>query len=205
MKEENNQIIKLKEILPGASDEALKKIDSKIKTEVSSLKQNACIDLYQDQDLFRIIRGVVLSEDDRNIKKIQKQIVEYYLENDNQLELQENWFCLFAYILSIILMVLRIIEVKPKTNDVASLALYVGLMVIWIPVANSKCMMNKNVGLWLSSFNRCAPSITFIGGTMFYLTVVSGLSQTLLIIIVVLSVIITSYLTITLHRKAKKE
>lgn len=142
----------------------------------------------------------------KNLKKIRKKcnrLSRVYLENDRLWGLQENWFCLLAYILAIVTMVCRILEMNTVMNDRASFLIYFGALVVWYIITNQKRFMGKNAEIILNAFNNQAPSLTIITSLLFYMVIVLELPKIIWIFVVVISVVGSIFLTWLWYRRQK--
>lgn len=114
---------RLMEEFPEINADVAENIDIKTKAKVLT---------YQSDNVNRDV-SIVLQEEikkcvkTKNFGKISKKcnkLASEYLENNRVWILQENWYCLLAYFVSIATMILRVLEVKTKTNDCISFVLY---------------------------------------------------------------------------------
>lgn len=69
--------------------------------------------------------------------------------------LQENWYCLLAYFITIATMILRVKDVKTeKMNDLISLVMYLVALILWIIIVKTKKLMSLRVERFLIAFNH---------------------------------------------------
>ena len=125
----------------------------------------------------------------KNFKRIKKKcnkLASEYLENNRIWMLQENWYCLLAYFITIATMILRVKDVKTeKMNDLISLVMYL-------------------VALILIAFNHHAPSMIVISSLLFYLVVCLCTNRCIWIGVIVLSFLVCIWLTCLWYKRENK-
>ena len=85
-------------------------IDIKIKTKVLAYESS---DFNRDisEDIQKEIKKHTKAKNLKLIKKKSNKLAKEYLENNRIWILQENWYCLLAYFITIATMILRCVEV----------------------------------------------------------------------------------------------
>ncbi len=78
------------------------------------------------------------------IRKKCKKLAHIYLENDNQFVLQENWFCMLAYFISIDAMICRIANLNSCVNDWISFLSFFVALIVWQGIVKIKPLMSGN-------------------------------------------------------------
>ena len=105
------------------------------------------------------------------IKSKSNKLANEYLETNKIWILQENWYCLLAYFITIATMILRCIEMKTKTNDWISLIMYFVTLILWIFIVKIKEFMSLKAERFFIAFNNQAPCMIIISSILFYLVV----------------------------------
>lgn len=110
---------RLMEEFPEINADVAENIDIKTKAKVLT---------YQSDNVNRDV-SIVLQEEIKKyvktknfgkISKICNKLANEYLKNNRIWILQESWYCLLAYFVTIATMILRVLEVKTETNDLIS-------------------------------------------------------------------------------------
>lgn len=98
-------------------------IDIKIKTKVLAYESS---DFNRDisEEIQKEIKKHTKVKNLKLIKKKSNKLAKEYLENNRIWILQENWYCLLAYFITIATMILRCVEVDTKMNDIISFGIY---------------------------------------------------------------------------------
>lgn len=200
----NTQMQLLIKEFPEISKDKAAEIDSKLKDKISSQTNSNLLDKLAEE-LVQEIQPLIASRNRKKIKKKCKAVLEFYINNEHQYVLQENWFCLLAYLISLVVMIVRVINVSVECNDMLSWGMYFGALLIWLVLVKIKYAMSDNAKLLLDSFNRCAPSMTIIGSLLFYTAICLKTVPTWgLITIVLASLVITGCLTLHKYKSVKK-
>jgi hypothetical protein len=163
----NTQMDMLLRTLPRISEDEARNIDRWLKDKLSSQTNGNLLDELTEELIKKMV-PYVKSKVSTKDKKRCKKVVAYYMNNEDQYTLQENWFCLLAYLISLCVMIFRILDVSTKCNDFLSLFTFMGALIIWLVLVKFKCSMSDKAKLWLNSFNRFAPSMTIVGSLLFY-------------------------------------
>lgn len=85
--------------------------------------------------------------------------------------LQENWYCLLSYLITVATMVLRLFDITPQVNDWITFIGYFIVLFTWIVIVQTKELMGEKAENFLAAFNNHAPSITILSMIIFYLVV----------------------------------
>lgn len=195
----NTQMDMLLRTLPRISEGEARNIDRWLKDKLSSQTDELT------EELIKKIVPYVKSKVSKKDKKRCKKVVKYYMHNEDQYMLQENWFCLLAYLISLCVMVFRILDVSTKCNDFLSLFTFMGALIIWLVLVNFKYSMSDEAKLWLDSFNRCAPSMTIVGSLLFYCFICFKPAKTWMLVMIVLgSFVVTGCCTVCKYKSVKK-
>jgi hypothetical protein len=119
--------------------------------------------------------------------------------------LQENWYCLLAYFITIATMILRVKDVKTeKMNDLISLVMYLVALILWIIIVKTKKLMSLRVERFLIAFNHHAPSMIVISSLLFYLVVCLCTNRCIWIGVIVLSFLVCIWLTCLWYKRENK-
>lgn len=166
---------------------------------------------YTNPKMFDMVAKLLVNEIEpklstSNHKKVMKKcknLAEVYLKNDEQFLLQENWFCLLAYFISIVAMICRVLNLNTQTNDWISFGAYFAALVIWLFIVKVKNLMSRKMLHFLNCFNRCAPSMTIISNLVFYAFLLAEFGIALLGVVTVGSLVITMALTVEKYNRTK--
>ena len=159
-----------------------------------------------------LIRGTSLGKEikkytkTKNVKKVKNKcnkLASEYLENNRIWNLQENWYCLLAYFITIATMILRCIDVKTKTNDWISLAMYFAVSGLWIIIVKTKRFMGLKAESFLIAFNNNAPSLTIVSSLFFYTVVCTCTCRYIWIAVIVLTFFGCMSLTYLWYKREK--
>lgn len=175
---------RLMEEFPEINADVAENIDIKTKAKVLT---------YQLDNVNRDV-SIVLQEEikkcvkTKNFGKISKKcnkLANEYLENNRIWILQENWYCLLAYFVTIATMILRVFEVKTETNDlICYVFCHVTVMVI---IVQTKRLMGLKADRVLVAFNHHAPSVIIVSSLLFYMAVCLCDYRSVWIAVIVLS------------------
>lgn len=204
MKKDNitEQTKKLIKYFPDIPIEEAKKIDIEIKQKILGY-ESQCI----NEDVAQFIQDKVqvYTKSKDRIKKKSKKIATFYLENNRIWGLQESWFCLIAYIITVITMIFRVIEIDNVLNDILSFGMYLAALIVWVIIVQSKKMMKKRVEIFLKAFNHHAPSLIIINLLIFYLAVLCCSNKICWILVIVVFLVMMIGITGKWYRRLKKE
>lgn len=192
----------IKKSFPELETTKIREFHKVIKSDIVSYTNDNLIDMVTNRLVEKIMPCLNTSNHDK-VKKKCKKLVATYWEYNKQDLLQENWFCLLAYCISIATMICRILEMNTKNNDLASFIFCFVALLIWIAIVNTKKMMNNKVSHFLECFNRCAPSMTIISNTIFYFILLRELENVLLCVVTAGSLVITMAATILVYNRTK--
>lgn len=107
-----------------------------------------------------------------NADKFRKKcnrIAACYKANGRVWLLQENWFCLLAYLIMIATMICRVLELETRCNDITSFYIYIVAAVIWCCIVGCEKLMGEKAEKFLDAFNHQAPSLVIIVSIIFYM------------------------------------
>ena len=90
------------------------------------------------------------------------RIVKIYLENDRAFNLQEGWFGIFAYLVTQITIVERIVREITNVNvgDYFYFVMYFLIAVLWLIFVKSKVLMSEKTEYFVSRFNSVVGSLS---------------------------------------------
>ena len=107
-----------------------------------------------------------------NADKFRKKcnrIAACYKANGSVWLLQENWFCLLAYLTMIATMICRVLELETRCNDITSFIIYMVAAAIWCCIVGCEKLMGEKAEKFLDAFNHQAPSLVIIVSIIFYM------------------------------------
>lgn len=189
---------------PEINDDTAEDIDIKIKTKVLTYQSNN-INRDVSEELQEEIKKYIENKNSKKIKKKCNKLANEYLENNRIWMLQENWYCLLAYFITIATMVLRVIDVKTeKINDLISVIMYLAALILWLIIVKTEKLMNWRVERFLIAFNYHAPSMIFISSLLFYLVVYLYTNRCIWIGVIVLSFFACIWLTCLWYKRENK-
>lgn len=192
----NSQMEMLLRMFPEIPEDKAINLDRCLKDKISSQTNQNLLNELTDE-LVKELLPSIKTKNRKNAKKKCKKVVAFYMNNEHQFVLRENWFCFLAYLISLFAMGVRILNLSTDCNDILSLIMYFGALLIWLVLVKAKYAMGDEAKLWLDSFNRCAPSMTIIWSLLFYCAICSKIVPIWgLIMIVLASLISTGYLTV---------
>lgn len=156
---------------PEIPIEKANKIDIEIKKRILVYQSSKINDDIAEFIREEAIKDYIYSKNKDKIKKKSNKLAAIYLENNRQWMMQENWFCILAYIITIVTMICRILEINTNINDNISIIMYFISLVIWIGIVKSKPLMGKKAELFLDVFNQNMPIMIIISSMAFYIAV----------------------------------
>ncbi len=145
-----------------------------------------------------------------NLDKLSKKcngITECYKKNGREWLLQENWFCLLAYVIMIATMICRVLQLATKNNDIVTFIVYLAASVIWCCIVKCKKLMGKKSEIFLAAFNHQAPMLSIVMPMLFFFMIVKYDSPVNLLlgsIIILASIIYCVYGTLHWYYRSKK-
>lgn len=205
----------MKQDLPETQQELLKefpnlelrdvtRIDILIKTKLKiyeSCNMNSDISAAIQKEISKSCKY----KNEKKIKKKCNKIAAQYIKNEKIWIVQENWYCILAYLITIVTMILRVIEVEQKVVDVISFAMYTVAMILWLVIVKSEKLMGASAHKFLIAFNNHAPSMIIVSSMVFYLCVCCTTCRWILIAVIVISVILCIDLTLLWYKREMKE
>lgn len=143
----------------------------------------------------------VKSKNTRKIRKVCNRLARSYWKNNRRCNLQESWFGLLAYLISIPAMITRILDVQTRTNDWVTLGMYVAITMIWLALDKFHGSMGEKVERFLTAFNHHISSWTVVSALIFYTAVCGGASIEILIGSILLPFMVCIWLTWDTYQK----
>ena len=110
-----------------------------------------------------------------------------------------------AYFVSIATMILRVLEVKTKTNDCISFVLYFVALLLWILIVQIKRLMGLKADRFLVAFNHHAPSVIIVSSLLFYIVVCLCDYRSVWIAVIVLSFVACMWLTCLWYKRENEK
>lgn len=159
--------IRLMKEFPQINADVAKEIDIMIKTKVLAYESDT-VNGDISEELQKEIKKYTKMKNVKKVKNKCNKLASEYLENNRIWNLQENWYCLLAYFITIATMILRCIDVKTKTNDLISLVMYFAVLGLWIFIVKTKRFMGLKAERFLIAFNNNAPSLIIVSSLLFY-------------------------------------
>ena len=194
--------IRLMKEFPQINADVAKEIDIMIKTKVLAYESDT-VNRDISDEIQKEIKKYTKTKTVKKIKNNCNKLASAYLENNRIWILQENWYCLLAYFITIATMILRCIEVKTKMNDWISLAMYFAVSGLWIIIVRSKRFMGLMAERFLIAFNNNAPSLTIVSAFLFYLVVCTCTCRYIWIAVIVLTFFGCLLLTYLWYKREK--
>lgn len=195
---------RLMEEFPEINADVAENIDIKTKAKVltyQSDNDNRDVSIVLQEEIKKCVKT-------KNFGKISKKcnkLASEYLENNRVWILQENWYCLLAYFVSIATMILRVLEVKTKTNDCISFVLYFVALLLWILIVQIKRLMGLKADRFLVAFNHHAPSVIIVSSLLFYIVVCLCDYRSVWIAVIVLSFVACMWLTCLWYKRENEK
>lgn len=197
---------KISKEFPDIGEKNVEKIDYNIKSRTSL----ETISL-TNKDFSKVVREEVTkyyncSNTDKLRKKCNR-ITECYKKNGREWLLQENWFCLLAYVIMIATMICRVLQLATKNNDIVTFIVYLAASVIWCCIVKCKKLMGKKSEIFLAAFNHQAPMLSIVMPMLFFFMIVKYDSPVNLLlgsIIILASIIYCVYGTLHWYYRSKK-
>lgn len=177
---------RLMQEFPQINADVAEEIDIKIKTKVLAYQSNN-VNRDISEEIQKEIKKHIKVKNLKLIKSKSNKLANEYLENNKIWILQENWYCLLAYFITIATMILRCIEMKTKTNDWISLIMYFVALILWIFIVKIKEFMSLKAERFFIAFNNQAPCMIIISSILFYLVVCVCTCRYIWIAVIVLS------------------
>ena len=189
---------------PQINTDVAKEIDIKIKTKILAYESDT-VNRDISEGIQKEIKKYTKTKNVKKVKNKCNKLASEYLENNRIWNLQENWYCLLAYFITIATMVLRVIDVKTeKINDLISVIMYLAALILWLIIVKTEKLMNWRVERFLIAFNHHAPSMIFISSLLFYLVVYLYTNRCIWIGVIVLSFFACIWLTCLWYKRENK-
>lgn len=194
--------IRLMKEFPQINADVAKEIDIMIKTKVLAYESDT-VNRDISEELQKEIKKYTKMKNVKKVKNKCNKLASEYLENNRIWNLQENWYCLLAYFITIATMILRCIDVKTKTNDLISLVMYFAVLGLWIFIVKTKRFMGLKAERFLIAFNNNAPSLIIVSSLLFYSVVCTCTSRYIWIAVIVLTFLGCMLLTYLWYKREK--
>lgn len=186
---------------PEIDIEVSEKIDKNIKrTIIKYQSENINKDI--SNNIYQEIHPYINNTNRKKTSKKCNKLAAQYIENHRIWMLQENWYCVLTYLLTVATMILRVIEIDQRTNDWVTFDGYFVAVLFWLIIIKSKKLMGKEVEEFLTAFNNHAPFLTIVNLFLFYFVVcVYPFKKNLWVITIVLPFVFCIWLTWHWYRK----
>ncbi len=194
--------IRLMKEFPQINADVAKEIDIMIKTKVLAYESDT-VNGDISEELQKEIKKYTKMKNVKKVKNKCNKLASEYLENNRIWNLQENWYCLLAYFITIATMILRCIDVKTKTNDLISLVMYFAVLGLWIFIVKTKRFMGLKAERFLIAFNNNAPSLIIVSSLLFYSVVCTCTCRYIWIAVIVLTFLGCMLLTYLWYKREK--
>ena len=194
--------IRLMKEFPQINADVAKEIDIMIKTKVLAYESDT-VNRDISEELQKEIKKYTKMKNIKKVKNKCNKLASEYLENNRIWNLQENWYCLLAYFITIATMILRCIDVKTKTNDLISLVMYFAVLGLWIFIVKTKRFMGLKAERFLIAFNNNAPSLIIVSSLLFYSVVCICTCRYIWIAVIVLTFLGCMLLTYLWYKREK--
>ena len=194
--------IRLMKEFPQINADVAKEIDIMIKTKVLAYESDT-VNRDISEELQKEIKKYTKMKNVKKVKNKCNKLASEYLENNRIWNLQENWYCLLAYFITIATMILRCIDVKTKTNDLISLVMYFAVLGLWIFIVKTKRFMGLKAERFLIAFNNNAPSLIIVSSLLFYSVVCTCTCRYIWIAVIVLTFLGCMLLTYLRYKREK--
>ena len=193
---------RLMQEFPQIDADVAEEIDIKIKTKVLAYQSNN-VNRDISEEIQKEIKKHIKTKNLKLIKSKSNKLANEYLENNKIWILQENWYCLLAYFITIATMILRCIEIKTKTNDWISLIMYFVALILWIFIVKIKGFMSLKAERFFIAFNNQAPCMIIISLILFYLVVCICTCKYIWVAVIVLSFLGCMLVTYLWYKREK--
>lgn len=166
----------IKKEFPEISDNNIRKIDSEIKKQLQECKKEEINERVSKFVKSKLQQYDFSKKSEFNDKT--NRIVKIYLENDRAFNLQEGWFGIFAYLVTQITIVERIVREITNVNvgDYFYFVMYFLIAVLWLIFVKSKVLMSEKTEYFVSRFNSVVGSLSVMEMLTFYLVVIQHTS-----------------------------
>ena len=166
----------IKKEFPEISDDNIRKIDSEIKKQLQECKKEEINERVSKFVKSKLQQYDFSKKSEFNDKT--NRIVKIYLENDRAFNLQEGWFGIFAYLVTQITIVERIVREITNVNvgDYFYFVMYFLIAVLWLIFVKSKVLMSEKTEYFVSRFNSVVGSLSVMEMLTFYLVVIQHTS-----------------------------
>lgn len=198
----SSQAKELLKVFPEIPISMASELDIEIKKKIMAYQPKKINEDTSTYIRTKVIKEYVNSKNSGKIKKKCNKLASEYLENERQWILQENWFCILAYIITIVTMICRVLEINTFLNDIISFCMYFLGVVAWLGLVGSKRFMGKKAEIFLSAFNHHAPSLTMVSSLLFYLVLLTK-KEIAGAVVIGLSVAYCGWITILWYKRLK--
>lgn len=159
---------KISKEFPDIGKENVAKIDCNIKSRITLQ-----INELTNDDISKVVKEEIANyytcKNLRKLTKKSRRIAGCYKDNGRVWLLQENWFCLLAYLIMVATMVCRVLELETRCNDITSFIIYMVAAVIWCCIVGCEKLMDEKAEKFLDAFNHQAPSLVIFVSIIFYM------------------------------------
>lgn len=201
---QNTQTEKLRECFPEISEEEAKEMDLKIKAKIHAYESSHINEEISEYIREQVIKDCIKTKNVRRVKRKCNKLASYYIQASKMWILQENWFCILTYLISIVLQICCVMEIDTALNDMVTFFANLLAIVIWLCLVKSKKFMNQSAELFLNAFNQAAPSIIIFCSLLFYIPI--GITNITIyrISVIILSTLFCFCMTILWFKRMKK-
>ena len=180
--------------------EVVEQIDIEIKTKVL-IYQSENINKDISMEIYKRVSKYVNTKNKTNIKKKCNKLASEYLENNRVWFLQENWYCLLAYFITLATMIIRVINPRTEINDIVSFFMYLLSLILWLLIVQTRRFMGIKADRFLWAFNHHAPSWIIVSSLLFYTTVCITKCKIFWILVIVSSFMTCMWLTYIWYKR----
>ena len=180
--------------------EVVEQIDIEIKTKVL-IYQSENINKDISMEIYKRVSKYVNTKNKTNIKKKCNKLASEYLENNRVWFLQENWYCLLAYFITLATMIIRVINPRTEINDIVSFFMYLLSLILWLLIVQTRRFMGIKADRFLLAFNHHAPSWIIVSSLLFYTTVCITKCKIFWILVIVSSFMMCMWLTYIWYKR----
>lgn len=193
----------IKKEFPVITDRDIDTIDIMVKQKI---KDCDVPNMFNDvaEYIEKMIKQYYQTENCKKVRRKARKIAQKYLENDRTFKLQESWYGVLAYFLTLVNMVQRVVNLDTEINDIFSLGIYLVAIFVWTIIAKNKYLMGKEVEFFVNQFNSVSASMAIISLVFFYLAVISTSEVYIWIVVIILSAAAIVWLTIDGCNRHKK-
>lgn len=176
-------------------------LDMKIKKKICAYTPPKLFSDTSNYIYTNIVEHYAVSKDSRKIKRKCNRIANAYLDNQRMYVIQEGWFSVLAYFITITGMVLRLINVENKIGDFANFLMYLFSIFIWLILVSSRRFMSDKAEKFINAFNQNASSLIFVGGCMWYFVLCAFDVKIIATIILICFVLGSVFITLLWYKR----